>query len=339
MSTTHLRQTRNEVNILNKTRILSAVSIFLCLAYLSPTSLAGQTTSTDKTPTDAPQICSFHHLGRCAKDIAGDHVGIWTSPFKARSRDLLWIVPFGAAVGTSLAYDTDALAAVGTSQSRIDFGKHVSTAGSPYTYIGTSGLLYITGVATKNFRIQETGRLGGEAVVDALLLNEGLKLATQRDRPSQGNGNGNFWPHGTKNYNFDSSMPSAHATVAWAFARVVSSQYPDKLWLKVFVYGAATTISVARVLARDHFPSDVVVGSTFGYLTGTYVVLHRSEQYAAFAATPFFDAHSHAAGLTVSFPPRIDPHVFRALPSRMAHLITRRNPFGNMHSLKVAPTD
>ena len=104
-------------------------------------------------------------------------------------------------------------------------------------------------------------------------------------------------------------MPSGHATAAWAFAKVLSSQYPDKPWLKVLAYGAATTISVSRVLARDHFPSDVVVGSTFGYLTGMYVMRRRSQEYSDysfnFAAAPFYDRNSGTAGMTLNItPPR-----------------------------------
>jgi membrane-associated phospholipid phosphatase len=38
----------------------------------------------------------------------------------------------------------------------------------------------------------------------------------------------------------------------------------------------ATTVSFSRVLARQHFPSDVIVGSTFGYLIGGLVVHQRA---------------------------------------------------------------
>jgi membrane-associated phospholipid phosphatase len=33
------------------------------------------------------------------------------------------------------------------------------------------------------------------------------------------------------------------------------------------------------VLARQHFPSDVLVGSTFGWLIGGYVLHHRSLEH------------------------------------------------------------
>ncbi|HMD21032.1 MAG TPA: phosphatase PAP2 family protein, partial [Alloacidobacterium sp.] len=42
-------------------------------------------------------------------------------------------------------------------------------------------------------------------------------------------------------------------------------------------------VSVSRVLARQHFPSDVIVGSTFGYLIGDYVFRHRSRQASLFS--------------------------------------------------------
>ncbi len=61
----------------------------------------------------------------------------------------------------------------------------------------------------------------------------------------------------------------------WAFAHVVAGQY-NGLATRALVYGLASTVSVSRVLARDHFPSDVLVGSTFGWLIGGYVLHHRS---------------------------------------------------------------
>ena len=64
----------------------------------------------------------------------------------------------------------------------------------------------------------------------------------------------------------------------WAFAHVVAGQY-DGIATKALVYGVASTVSVSRVLARQHFPSDVVVGSTFGWLIGGYVLHHRSREH------------------------------------------------------------
>src|SRR6185312_13419517 len=37
------------------------------------------------------------------------------------------------------------------------------------------------------------------------------------------------------------------------------------------VYGAAGAVSISRVTGRQHFPSDVVVGSTLGWLIGRQI--------------------------------------------------------------------
>jgi membrane-associated phospholipid phosphatase len=73
-------------------------------------------------------------------------------------------------------------------------------------------------------------------------------------------------------------MPSEHAMNVWAFAHVVAGQY-NGIGTKALVYGVATTVSVSRVMARQHFPSDVLVGSTFGWLIGGYVLNHRSMEH------------------------------------------------------------
>ena len=137
------------------------------------------------------------------------------------------------------------------------------------------GSLYLLGAATHNDHLRETGVLGAEAVIDASLVAGALKLATNRERPDVGSGTGGFWPHGPSDYSVTTSFPSAHAASSWALARVISDEY--KGWpVKLGAYGFAAAISASRITARRHFPSDVVVGGTLGYLIGGYVVRHHS---------------------------------------------------------------
>jgi hypothetical protein len=63
----------------------------------------------------------------------------------------------------------------------------------------------------------------------------------------------------------------------WSFAHVVASNY-DGVATKILVYSLATSVSASRVLAREHFPSDVFVGGTLGYVIGGYVVRRRSTE-------------------------------------------------------------
>jgi membrane-associated phospholipid phosphatase len=288
----------------------------IVLLVVATSALAQQTTPqpTPAEPTSArqneskkrPPQCSPTRFDKCIENIAVDQAHLWTSPFRVTGRDFLWIVPFSAAVGASVNYDHEALNQLGTVKSRVDFGRNVSRFSTPYITFGAAGFTYVLGAATHNDQVRETGLLGAEAVVDATLMSEGVKLATQRDRPYQGNGTGKFWPSGTRSINRDASMPSGHAAAAWAFARVISMQYPEKPWLKLAAYGAATTVSVARVMSREHFPSDVLVGSTIGFLTGGYVMHHRSQAYGdtfSFAVEPAYQKATRTYGLSLRVTP------------------------------------
>jgi membrane-associated phospholipid phosphatase len=284
----------------------------LLLTVIASTALAQQTTPqlTPAKPATAqlsaakkhPPQCSATRFDKCIENVAVDQARLWTSPFRVTGRDFLWIIPFSAAVGASVNYDHEALQELGVSKSRVDFGRNVSRFSAPYVTFGAAGLTYVLGAATHSDHVKETGLLGAEAIVDASLMTEGIKLATQRDRPYQSDGTGKFWPQGTRSLNTDAAMPSGHAAAAWAFARVVSMEYPEKPWLKFAAYGAATTINVARVMSREHFPSDVLVGSTIGFLTGGYVMHHRSQAYGdtfSFAVEPAYQKATRTYGLSL----------------------------------------
>lgn len=258
------------------------------------------------TPSGSPQgpiTCGAIHLGQCLKDLGHDQVGIWTSPLRIRPNDALWLVPFGAATGVAIHYDAQAQQELGIDQTRIDASSAFSDFGLYGSIAGAAGL-YFLGSAKHNNHLAETGRLGGESIVNALLVVEGLKLATNRERPNEGNGKGGFWPHGTRSYEIDGSFPSGHAAATFAFARVLASEYPSKrIQLAAYLFAAA--VSASRVTAREHFPSDVLVGGTFGYLIGGYVVHHHASgaEPSALFITPFMDAPTRTYGLYLQVVP------------------------------------
>jgi membrane-associated phospholipid phosphatase len=69
-----------------------------------------------------------------------------------------------------------------------------------------------------------------------------------------------------------SSFPSGHSTQAWALATVVASEYGNIRWVPYVSYGYAALVSTSRVLAQQHFTSDVFVGGAIGFFIGRYVV-------------------------------------------------------------------
>lgn len=230
-------------------------------------------------PNTPPQgdepICGINHIGRCIKDLGEDEVGIFTSPLRVKPKDAYWLAPLGAATGLAFAYDTDAEQAAGIVPSRSNTANTIAEFGSFPATAGESAAIYFVGVGVKNPKLAETGRLSAEAVIDSGTVTLVTKLASNRQRPLQGNGQGDFWPYGTAHWEWDSSFPSDHATATMALARVVAGEYPH-WYVMIPAYGFAETIAICRILANQHFPSDVLVGQAVGFLAGGYVLNHRS---------------------------------------------------------------
>jgi membrane-associated phospholipid phosphatase len=244
--------------------------------------------------------CGVSRPVRCLSDIVHDQAGIWTSPLRIRAHDLAWIVPFAAATGAALSYDDDAMKALGRDPLRSRRARQVSDWAGIYVPVSAVGASYVAGTLIRSDHVRETGLLSGEAMLDAFLVTQGLKYATNRERPDQGSSKGDFWPDGTEQFPVGLSFPSGHSAGAWAFARVISREYPH-WYTRAAAYGLASTVSVTRVVGRRHFPSDVVVGSTFGYLIGGYVFHHRAKEPDRFSLAP--DLGPRSAGFSISFAP------------------------------------
>jgi hypothetical protein len=219
--------------------------------------------------------CDLNALLVCVKHVAEDEKGIVLSPLHAPAGNLLWIVPFGVATGVTVHYDTEAIRDLGVNPSREDKFNKLSDYAGLYVPFAAAGVGYAAGRVEHDDYLKETAVLSAEAMADAAILDQAMKYAIDREYPLAHNARGGLWPGGPKNWPNNPSMPSEHAMNVWAFAHVVAGQY-NGIATKSLVYGVATTVSVSRVLARQHFPSDVVVGSVFGWLIGGYVLHHRS---------------------------------------------------------------
>lgn len=269
-------------------------------------------------PTDTTSTCALKHLAQCAKDVAQDQEGIWSMPFHMTTSDVIWLLPIAGATAVSLHYDAPALNDLGTNPSRESASNDFASAALYGSLAGDAGM-YFLGAATGNDHLSETGRLGAEAVADASLVTLGLKLVTNRQRPDEGDGRGQFWPNGTKSYEWNGSFPSEHATAMFALAHLISSEYPSKK-VKIAAYLLALAVSASRVTGRDHFPSDVLVGGTIGYLVGGYVVdLHSSSRTnSGLFIAPFVDPETQTYALQVHLAPESEE--LRAVGRLMARL-------------------
>jgi membrane-associated phospholipid phosphatase len=243
------------------------------LLLLVPASILKAQTS------EASKDCSLSSLQICALHVAQDEAGLVTAPFHFTTTNFLWVASFGAVTGYLIDKnkDQDAILKLGVDKNREDKFAKISDVGGIYIPVAATGFGYIVGNATHDTRMKETAVLAGEAMADAIILNKGLGYAIDRETPKQDFSKGRFWPHGTKTWPDGQSMASDHAVLAWSFARVVSSQY-NGIATKALLYSMAATVSASRVVAREHFPSDVIIGSGLGYAIGGYVLRRRSSE-------------------------------------------------------------
>jgi membrane-associated phospholipid phosphatase len=201
---------------------------------------------------------------KLVKNVLMDQKDIWTSPFHIRTAEdaIPWIL-VGAGTAGLIASDHWTSRQLPNTVDQISISQDISKLGAGYTVVPIAAGFYIGGAFAHNEKARETGILGGEAIIDAAIVGEVVKLATQRQRPLDGNGNGSFFQGG-------SSFPSGHSAVSWALASVVAHEY-NKGWYPYAAYGLASLVSLSRLSGQQHFPSDVLAGGAMGWFVGRYV--------------------------------------------------------------------
>jgi membrane-associated phospholipid phosphatase len=221
-----------------------------------PSAQAPPTPTPRTTATPSPE-------SRFVKNILRDQRAIWTSPFHVRRADSRWLLPLGLSTVALVATDRHTAGAL-DDDDHLNISHDISYLGSTYGTGGIAAAFYLVGRAAHNARARETGLLGGEALIDGGIVSLALKGVSQRPRPRVDDASGEFFDRGN-------SFPSGHAIAAWSLASVVAEEYHDRRVVRFGAYGLAAAVSVARYTGRNHFLSDVLVGSVIGYGIGHYV--------------------------------------------------------------------
>ena len=226
--------------------------------------IAGMSSASAQTPTPTPEPSPSPSLERkFLKNILRDQRAIWTSPLHLEGDDAKLLVPLGLSTAALITTDRRTAGALHNDRLRLNISRDVAYLGSAGGASSIAGAFYLIGRATHNARARETGLLGGEALIDGGIVAFAIKHATQRRRPRAPEP-GDFFEGGL-------SFPSGHTTAAWSLATVVANEYRDKRLVQISAYGLATAASMARFTGRNHFLSDVLVGSAIGYGIGRYV--------------------------------------------------------------------
>jgi membrane-associated phospholipid phosphatase len=262
------------MNILRRCTLGVAGTLLIALASLT-FDLHLQAQGVDGALPDAPQpqaaSVDAPTLPNLPRNFIHDQAGIWTSPFRMQAHDLKWVIPLGLVTGAAIVTDRRALRDVVSLDPSFNNTNTNASNVMIGGFIAAPVVMYGVGHFRDNDHARETGILGAEAILDGLVVEQGMKLIFWRERPYQDSGRGRFFQ---TSVGLDSSFPSSHSVLAWSTAAVIASEYPNKL-TQIGVYTAAAGVSFTRLMGQQHFPSDLIVGSAAGWLVGRYVYRHH----------------------------------------------------------------
>jgi hypothetical protein len=191
---------------------------------------------------------------RSIKRIGQDQKHLYLSPFEPHN--FKWDAFVLVGTGALVAADSH----IEPHISNAHFQAYQNTSNAAlYGLAASVGGMYLYGIKTNQPHARETGDLELETLVNTFLVYTPLQLIFARQRPGEGAGNGDFFKH----HAINTSFPGGHAMFTFAMASVLADEYP-KTWARILAYGAATTVTVTRFLARDHYASDMFVGAALG---------------------------------------------------------------------------
>lgn len=225
-----------------------------------------------KTPQDARDRVFYPGDTERAKPLARKLVGnilldqkeIWTSPFHMHARDAGWWLGIGAVTAALIATDHQTSTVLENSKGQVLWGNRLSNIGAAYTLIPIVAGFYTFGVLDDNPKARETAVLGGEALLDSLIVVSVLKPIAGRNRPNAKDDPGSFFDGGA-------SFPSGHAIEVWSLASVISYEYGHTKLVPIIACALAGVVTVARFTAQQHYASDLVAGGGMGWFIGRYV--------------------------------------------------------------------
>jgi PAP2 superfamily len=236
-----------------------SVSTFpaLDLARLTlPENLAAMPDAAKASPDSERSSQTEHHglVGRSVRRTLQDQKRLYLAPFERHN--LKWDALVLVGTGAFLAADRHI-------ENNLPSGHFtLYQATSDISIAGLSGSLagiWIYGIKTGNEHAKEMGEIELETLVNTFLIYTPMQFIAGRQRPGEGNGHGDFLKH----HAINTSFPGGHAMFTWAMASVLADEYP-KPWARALSYGGAFAVTLTRFLARDHWASDMWVGSALG---------------------------------------------------------------------------
>jgi membrane-associated phospholipid phosphatase len=174
------------------------------------------------------------------------------------------------AAGTSVAFLLDKPAQSVMLRSQSAFGDDFTRISN---YLGDKKIMVPALAATlgssyllNDSRLKRTSWDAVKSLVVASIVAEAFKTSAGRARPFMNEGPHSFHPFNGADYY--KSLPSGHATVAFAIFTPYAETYSRWLYL------VPASVAYSRMYKNKHWFSDVVVGGGLGFLSGYFFSHH-----------------------------------------------------------------
>lgn len=206
-----------------------------------------------------------------------DGIKTFVSPFHYNSRDA--IIAGAVLTTTALLFTVDEKSRTYFHKQSSDFNDNLKDVGNFYgtiypTLIAGGGL-YVVGLFEGNYNIRITGRMVFESVAIAGLITTMTKSLLGRHRPYTNDGSTKF-EGPTVNADY-LSLPSGHATVAFALSTTLANRFHNT-YASIGLYTLAGITSLARIYDDKHWASDVVLGSAIGYFVADFISGNKKKE-------------------------------------------------------------
>lgn len=132
--------------------------------------------------------------------------------------------------------------------------------------------LHLYGAVFGDERARRTARLSAEGIMIGGVATQIIKHSVSRPRPDDEAAED---PFGLPGPVAMESFPSGHATVAFAWATVVVSEYGNSNMIRPLAYTLAGLTAWSRVNDNAHWASDVLFGSFIGYVASKTVIRYE----------------------------------------------------------------
>jgi membrane-associated phospholipid phosphatase len=146
--------------------------------------------------------------------------------------------------------------------------------GAPQNAVVGALLIYLSGAASNNNWMRNTGLMLSETMVIIGIIQVPARIIFGRSRPYTGSGNASF--NFLKGLGQDkASFISGHAAVAFGISNILSHQI-DNPSATAGLFGLAALTPLARLYADKHWFSDVLVGTALGlFVSNSIINIHE----------------------------------------------------------------